>query len=340
MVRGGHIAVLERLSHAIVEARAHGNSKMVKRLNRWCAYLVLDERYGSLRSPRVRYHSSHFAGTVSFWSIVRSKNIPSMFVRFLGFPPALFYDLTAAMRPFLRSYDHALSSSAGRCTTLDYIDVTAVALRRLQINGPVLRFLEQDFGLVASVLSGIGRALEAGRVALHEVLTRGLVQTGGVDLARVCYPSFAEGSLMWKGLVAQHGYPPFTPDYPVLTMMDGTTTLPRPDCHIGVLTMTAPRLAALQPGPDGRIGEPRPAAVFLRRGVHPRQALRTALLACVGVVAAGGDSGGGAGRRRPRAAARRRTRWRSPRGGRCWRRHCWLRRSRRRSPTPCRRCRS
>ena len=66
MVAGGHIVLVERLSRAMVSARARGDDEMVERLKRWYLYLYLHERYASLRSPRVRYHSSHFGGVKSF----------------------------------------------------------------------------------------------------------------------------------------------------------------------------------------------------------------------------------------------------------------------------------
>lgn len=201
MVAGGHIALVERLGRAILSARARGDNKRVDELKRWYLYLYLHERYGLLRSPRVRYHSLHFDGVESFWATVRRKEIPAMFVRFLGFTPKIFYAIADAMRPYLGPYDRELRASApGKRTRLDWVDVAAVALRRMQIGGPTLRYLEADFGVVASVLSGAGRVIELGRHALHQAMT-----SGSLKAARICYPSFEEGSLIWEGLCKQLG---------------------------------------------------------------------------------------------------------------------------------------
>jgi hypothetical protein len=220
MVAGGHIVLLERLARAMASARARGDDKTFERLKRWHLYLYLHERYASLRSPRVRYHSSHFGGVKSFWATVRSKGIPAMFMRFLGFPPNLFYAIADAMRPHLAPYDRELHVSvAGKRTRLDHVDVTAVTLRRLQIGGPTLRFLEQDFAVVASVLSGAGKVIDLGRRALFAVMTGGTLSA-----ARICYPSLQEGHLMWEGLCKQLGYPKYDWGGCLILLMDGTVT--------------------------------------------------------------------------------------------------------------------
>ena len=41
---------------------------------------------------------------------MRSKGIPAMFVRFLSFPPNLFYAIADAMRPHLAPYDRECMS--------------------------------------------------------------------------------------------------------------------------------------------------------------------------------------------------------------------------------------
>ena len=101
-----------------------------------------------------------------------------MFVRFFSFPPNLFYAIADAMRPHLAPYDRELHVSVAGKRCLDYVDVTAVMLRRLQIGGLTLRFLEQDFAIVASVLSGAGRVIDRGRRALFEVMTGGSLRLG------------------------------------------------------------------------------------------------------------------------------------------------------------------
>ena len=212
------------MRHAF-DAHLHRNAKDFARWKHvWQVLQMLDVTQ-TLRSPRYYCIQADLEAR-SFWSHLRVNRRPGTrpgaWIRFLGLPPFIVDDLAEACRPYLARYDpDAHAGHKGRRAVLDYYDVVAVALRRLQIAGPLLKFLEQDFCVTGSVLSGSGRVIEAGCEALARVLPT-------LNDARICYPNKTEGDAMWKGATASNriGKPPFE-GVPIVLMMDGTTTAVR-----------------------------------------------------------------------------------------------------------------
>jgi hypothetical protein len=220
MVSGGQVKRTELIARALFQARGSGATARYRSLKRMFLLHELIVRLGQLRSPRYYYVSSDLPSQ-SFWAHLRSTRRSGAWMRFLGFPPLVFDMLAHAMRPYLAKYDPELQKHRkGRRTRLDYYDVCAVVLRRLQIAGPLLKFLEQDFAVVDSVLAGVDGVIEHGRHALHAALQ-------DMHDARICYPTKEEGERVWAGVTSTSriGPPPWgTACKPFLLLMDGTVT--------------------------------------------------------------------------------------------------------------------
>lgn len=220
MVSGGQVKRTELIAGALLRARASGDAARYRSLKRTFLLYTLVVRLEQLRSPRYYYVSSDLPSQ-SFWAHLRSTRRSGAWMRFLGFPPLVFDMLAHAMRPYLAKYDPDLKKPrGGRPTRVDYYDVCAVVLRRLQIAGPLLKFLEQDFAIVDSVLAGADGVIEHGRHALYAALQ-------DMEDARICYPNKAEGELMWAGVTSpgRMGPPPWGNAWkPFVLWMDGTTT--------------------------------------------------------------------------------------------------------------------
>lgn len=218
MVNGGLVKANELIALKLVKARARGDYMRFMRYKRMWLMLQMYMRTSQLHSPRFYYKTSDFPAT-SFWAHLRETRRPGAWMRFLGFPPQVVDVLADAMRPYLSKYDAELRvGKKGRPTRLDYYDVCAVVLRRLQIAGSLLKYLEEDFGIVDSVLAGEDGVIEIGRRAMYEAVTK-------LEAARICYPNEEEGLRMWEGVTSPSriGPPPFQ-SKPLILMMDGTTT--------------------------------------------------------------------------------------------------------------------
>lgn len=176
----------------------------------YCAYVY---KLQTLRSPRFSFVTSDMLPT-PFWAYLRGNRRDGAFMRFLGVPVWVFDDLAERMRLKLPRYDRALDSTrTGRRTGMDYIDLTAIALRRFQLPNASLQFLELDFGKVDSTLH---KYVDEAKRALVAVLREW-------PAARVRYPTLAEAQAMYAGLTEQHGKPPVDMGL-VCLAIDGTVT--------------------------------------------------------------------------------------------------------------------
>ena len=148
-----------------------------------------------LTMPATTYVQADFAEE-SFWAAIRVGGREAAYLRFLGVPRFLFDELAERMRGVLpASYDRAVNAP-GRPFTFDYIDMTAIALRRLRIGSS--KALEIACAEFARNKSTMSRALETSAGALLAVLRAS-------PSAAVRYPTRAEAVQMIKGKEAQLG---------------------------------------------------------------------------------------------------------------------------------------
>ena len=153
----------------------------------------------ALRTPVLRRLYQHELPAVSLWSFFRRERGDVAFMRFLGVPLVVYDALCDHMRPHLDAYDDKVLRRGPR-TRLDYFDVVAITLRRLQVYGPKWKeVLELEFGAAATV---VWRALQHGKVAILIVLRF-------LPASAVRYHTVEELDIAWEGLVAQHGAPPW-----------------------------------------------------------------------------------------------------------------------------------
>ena len=124
----------------------------------------------TLRTPRAVWRQAD-TSPIPLWAWTRSRRREAAFLRFLGFPTFIFDEIAKRMKDKLPScYDPDTARAlGGRPTRFDYIDMTAMGLRALQIMSPKrTEIIMHEFGCGPSVCS---RSLRDARKALHEVAT-------------------------------------------------------------------------------------------------------------------------------------------------------------------------
>lgn len=198
--------------------------QLASRRNARRAFIHLREVYkefctqrDGLRSPRVNTTQASLAGG-KFWRHIRENPDDGAYMQFFGVPVFLFKHIAARMKPLVpHKYDPARKFSH----EVDYFDLTAFSLRRLQIIS-VDKDMCRDFGINWATLS---RHLEVGKMYLQPVIR-------SFHEARVVYPSLDEAQEQLKGLIAQHGPPPEkwkAEAHPPVLFVDGMFT-PRKKC--------------------------------------------------------------------------------------------------------------
>jgi hypothetical protein len=220
MVDGFTAAMVERVVGVLRRARNTRNWRLFQGARRILLALLMFVQLTQLRSPRYYYVSGDMRGGLvnSFWRHLRHSRRDGALLRFLGVPFFMFDKICERARAFLPRFDRTapVGFGRGRRSTFDHVDVIAVALRRLQMAGTPLKFMEIDFATVDSTLSGSHGIIEVGRRALLQAIREW-------DPAAVRYPTLKETQKAWHGVVTQLGPPPMnTP--PVVLLMDGTTT--------------------------------------------------------------------------------------------------------------------
>ncbi len=174
----------------------------------------------SLKTPKLRRPRQGELPSRGLWFFQRRKRNDLVHFRHLGVNLVIFDELCKEMRKLCPEYDHDVVRR-GHNTRLDYIDLTALLLRRLQLYGPKwLEILENEYAANATV---VRRALHYGRPRLLQVLK-------ATEDAAVRHPTLKEAMSAWEGFKAQHGAPPWyrwaelreLP--PPVEGMDGTTT--------------------------------------------------------------------------------------------------------------------
>jgi hypothetical protein len=162
--------------------------------------LAIEDVYAQpLRAPRLRRLYIAELPTTTVWKFYRRERYDVAIMRILGVPLVVYDALCDHAREFLGPFDPTVPRP-GPDTRLDYFDVIAITLRRLQVCGPKwLEILELEFGATASV---VWRALDAGTTALVRVLRK-------LPGAAVRYCTQEEMDEAWRGFVAQHGEPPW-----------------------------------------------------------------------------------------------------------------------------------
>ena len=91
---------------------------------------IVDMLAPSLKMPLLSYKQRDFGD--SFWSLMRENRREEAFIKFLGVPLFLFDELAERMKVHLSpAYDRDIITR-GRLTIFDHVDLTAIALRRLQ----------------------------------------------------------------------------------------------------------------------------------------------------------------------------------------------------------------
>lgn len=152
-----------------------------------------------LRTPRLRRPRQGELPRRGLWHFQRVQRNDLVHFRALGVNMVVFDELCAEMRKLSPAYDRDVTRR-GRATRLDYVDLTALLLRRLQLYGPKwLEILENEFAANATVVRS---ALLYGRSRLLQVLK-------GTPDAAVRHPTLKEALQAWEGFKAQHGAPPW-----------------------------------------------------------------------------------------------------------------------------------
>lgn len=180
----------------------------------------------TLRTPPHYYKQSDFPSE-SLWDYMREDGRESAFIRFLGFSKWVFELIAERMRPFLRRFDPAArkeDKTRGPKPLYDYIDITAMILRRYQISTDVTKRLECDFFRVDSTL---GPYVAAGKEALPLALD-------DWHYAAVRYLTKQEADDTWEAIKVHHGPPPFDESSlpgPLSMTFDGTTSPVKKDSN-------------------------------------------------------------------------------------------------------------
>ena len=152
-----------------------------------------------LCTPRKRRMKQAELPKIPTWYQHREQRSDLVYFRHLGVNIKVFDALCHHMRELLPAYDPSVVRKGAR-TRLDYVDVTALCLRRLQLAGEKwLETLENEFGANCSVLR---RALGEGRAALLLALRR-------MPAAAIRPPTKEEAKEAWKGFCRLHGLPPW-----------------------------------------------------------------------------------------------------------------------------------
>lgn len=167
-----------------------------------------------LTSPRARYTQADVQSDTPAWALLRANARETAMFRFLGMPRFLFDDLAELMRPHLETYDRSITRRGKPCT-FDHKDVLGVCLRYTQLQQR--KWMEQlmiEFGTNETVIT---RALSVGLRVLHMVLE-------DIPDCAVRYPTLKEARMQWKGMMAQHGKPPWDESINLCLAGDGTYT--------------------------------------------------------------------------------------------------------------------
>lgn len=131
-----------------------------------------------------------------FWDLLRESRREGSFIKFFGVPTFLFDELALRMKEKLPlAYDRTVVMR-GRRPVFDYVDMTALAIRRLRVASvKSLEVMCSDFGRNRSVVS---RSLIEATGALFAVLRE-------APSAAVRYPILAEVRKMVAGKKAELG---------------------------------------------------------------------------------------------------------------------------------------
>ena len=149
----------------------------------------------SVQMPKLKYRQQDYGG-VSFWSVMRETRRDEAFIKYLGVPLFLFDELTERMKDHLPTMYDPFIRVKGRQCIFDYVDLTALGLRRLRVAcSQKIDLLCSEFGRNKSVVS---RALDDATRALFVVLRQ-------APSAEVRLPNAAEVRNMVTGVKAELG---------------------------------------------------------------------------------------------------------------------------------------
>ena len=169
MVRKHTLDTITTLTKLLKRCARKGDRRGLQKTKRVLLQILVFSHIENMRAPRYPYVQADFPET-SMWDYLREHKRDGAFMRFLGFPHWAFMEIAERCRKFLPQYDleaRAAAGTPGVKPLYDYIDCTAIALRRLRHQRDLTERLQVDFFRNDSTL---GRYVAAGKAALSKAL--------------------------------------------------------------------------------------------------------------------------------------------------------------------------